>query len=308
MDENNSEPKNCERVRGHFDSYLSAELPAEIADKVSKHMENCPDCSAALAAQAQVKSVLQRAVRQESAADALRDRIRREIHMTPPRAVLPMMGGRWAFMTGGRLAFAALVLLIACLGIWSALILRHGRHANDSIIYQANLNHAVSEHTRELLNIGLSDHVHCALEEGFAKKHSTPEEMTHELGANYARLRPLIQEKIGTDYEVVVAHHCLTDGREFVHLILRNSETVLSLVITEKNKESFSVNDQIATLEPSGVAFYQNRAQDFAIAGFETPSHLAFVVSNLRAEDNLRIASQVAPSVCDFLARLKATA
>jgi hypothetical protein len=300
MEENNSEMNGCEKVRGCLDSYLSAELPVEITADVSKHLESCRDCSAALAEQAQLKQVLQRAVRQENASDALRERIRRVTRAAPPRAASPVTSVRWAF--------AALALLVACLGIWSALILRHGQQASDTTSYQANLARTVSEPTREMLNIGLSDHIECALENGFAKQHSTSAEMTRTLGANYARLLPLVQEKAGTDYEVVVAHHCIADGREFVHLILRNGETILSVVLTEKNGESFSGNDQIATLETSGMAVYQSRLQDFAVAGFETPKHLAFVVSNLRVEDNLRIAAQVAPSVRDFLARMEASA
>ncbi len=301
MDANNSEAKPCEKVRGCLDSYLSAELPSEIAADVSKHLESCGDCSAALAEQAQLKQVLQRAVRQENASDALRERIRR-VTRTVPRSTTAL------HVTSVRWAFAALALLIACLGIWSALTLRHGQQASDTTSYQANLARTVSEPTREMLNIGLSDHIECALENGFAKQHSTNAEMTRKLRANYARLLPLVQEKAGTDYEVVVAHHCIADGREFVHLILRNGETILSVVLTEKNGESFSGDDQIATLETSGVAVYQSRLQDFAVAGFETPKHLAFVVSNLHAEDNLRIAAQVAPSVRDFLAQMEASA
>jgi len=54
----------------------------------------------------------------------------------------------------------------------------------------------------------------------------------------------------------------------------------------------------------SGVKVYQ-AAQSYEISGFETAQYLAFVVSDLNAKNNLQVASNLAPSVHSFLAKLQ---
>jgi hypothetical protein len=45
--------------------------------------------------------------------------------------------------------------------------------------------------------------------------------------------------------------------------------------------------------------------QDFEVAAFETPEHIAFVVSKLEKRANLAIASNLAPAVRDLLGKLE---
>lgn len=56
------------------------------------------------------------------------------------------------------------------------------------------------------------------------------------------------------------------------------------------------------------MSIYRGRWQAYEVAGFEIREHLAFVVSNLRREENLELALRLAPSVHNFLAELETTA
>ena len=56
----------------------------------------------------------------------------------------------------------------------------------------------------------------------------------------------------------------------------------------------------------AGVPIYERAWQNVQVAGMETRDYLAFVVSNSTQDDNLRIASSLAPSVRDFLSNLEA--
>lgn len=304
----------CEQVQSRLDAYSGGELSAAINDEIGSHLEHCADCTEALEERARAKNYLQRAVRSETAPDALRQKIQNRIRANQPQAVAPFAqitpSSAWITppLAQRRLVFAAVPLLaVLCLGAWGIYSMWHRGQSSSAIHEATSVDRALSAQTSGLLDIGLGDHIHCALESGFADQHSTLEEMAHNLGADYSDLVPLMKEKAGAAYEVVVAHHCLYGERQFVHLILRNGETVLSLVITRKNGDSFSnKGSNSAASYASGVPLYQGRLRDFEVAGFETDSHLAFIVSNLKAADNLQVASNIAPSVRAFLSKLEA--
>jgi hypothetical protein len=106
-------------------------------------------------------------------------------------------------------------------------------------------------------------------------------------------------------YEIVVAHKCHVNKREFVHLVLKKHTEILSLAITKKNGETFPQSAMAAMLESAGVRLYEARLENYEVTGFETKDYLGFVVSSLDKEDNLQIASSIAPAVRDFLAKLE---
>ncbi len=105
---------------------------------------------------------------------------------------------------------------------------------------------------------------------------------------------PFIKGKLGNDYKIVAAHNCRVNKRDFAHLILRNDDKTLSVILAKKNGEELSLNDRN---EASDVVLYNGRTQDYTIAGFRTSEHLAFVVSNLKPDENARVASEIAPDV-----------
>jgi len=290
----------CEKMRSYLDSYLNDELLTETNHDILQHLETCANCSIALKTRVRVKNLLQHAVSVETAPLALRERIQRDIRTHNRRFGFPAVSAVLFTAGGYRPLLAASVLLIVCLAVWSALSLRN-QPPRFASIHENNSAQFPSGQAVNVLNIGLSDHIECAIHNGFAARRFTFDQMERELGATYAGLVPLVKERVGADYEIVVAHHCMTDGREFVHLILRNRETILSVVITEKNGESFSGKGQVIVSESSGVPLYQARLQNLEVTGFETKDYLAYIVSDSRPQDNLQLAASVAPFVRDFL-------
>jgi mycothiol system anti-sigma-R factor len=270
----NFEQKSCQRIRRYLDSYLSNELLAETNHEVLQHLEKCPACAAALETRARVKRLLQRAVLSESAPDGLREGIQKKIRSTPRR-------NNW------MLAVAAAVVL--ALGGWG--------------IWQSRFFHAAPDAAAALLEIGVGDHVHCALDSGFAERRFTAAQMDEKLGPEYAGLVPVVAAKASPEYEVVVGHRCNFAGRQFVHLVLRRQEKVLSLVITPRQSEAFPL-DLAAALNASGLSIHHARLRDLEAAGFETRHHLVFVVSNAAQEENLQLASNLGPAVKGYLDQL----
>jgi Putative zinc-finger len=279
------EPRSCEKIRSYLDSYLSNELLIETNHEVLKHLEGCRDCSAELENRAQLKGLLQKAVRKHQAPPALEQRIRNDI-----RARRSAIAFRSPYVHWSLAAAAALLLAV---GGWGALRLFK------------EVNGGLAERAMAVLRIGASDHIECAVNHEMSSRRFTFEDMSGSMGQEYIGLVPVVKERVPVGYEIVVAHKCHVNRREFVHLILKNQEKILSLVVTRKGADTFAGKNLIAALKTSGIPLYNGRAESYQVAGFESRDHLAFLVSNLGEGENLQIASSLAAPVREFLERVK---
>ena len=283
------EQNQCKKIRSYLDSYLSNELLVETNHEVLKHLDTCEACLDALADRVRVKNVLRKAVLRDDAPAGLRHRIEKDIRKTNSSS---SWLGQWVLV-----AAAAVVLLVGAVGVVRFTESRGERSRGQQ---------AAAKQTSQLLTIGLNDHSFCAIDHDLASRRFTRDEMTQKMGPEFAGLVGLVEQKAPGEYEVVIGHRCRFAGRAFVHLILRNRDTIISLAITRKNGESFPADGLSDALQASGVPLYESRIQDYEVTGFETRDYLAFVVSNLPKEENVRIASNLAPGVRDFLAKLEA--
>jgi len=289
--------RSCERYRRYFDAYLDNELLVETNQDVLQHLNSCPNCTRILEDRARVKELVRNAVKSEGApADLV-------------AAVRGNLGTRRAAFFGGNTTqwmMAAALLLLVIGGVsalrWGAII----RFAGKDGVLQA-----ASARVQEILRVGLIDHVHCAILSQRWKQLVTFEEMKsasgpQALGPEFVDLVPAMQAKLGSEFKVVQGHRCAANHRQYVHLIFTgNKGAILSLVITEKNGESFSKADAVAVMNASGIPIYEDRQGVLEIAGFESDRYLAYIVSNLDRDASLGIASQVAPMVHDHLHRLE---
>lgn len=284
----NFEDGHCKRIRSYLDSYLNNELMVETNHEVLTHLEKCEECARSLEDRARIKAQLKRAVMQEYAPAALRERIASDLRR----------GRGFSFnRVSLALAAAAAVLVIAAVTFFT-----WGPHKKQ-LSLQAQV--ATGDVAGQILKIGFDDHVFCAIDHKLADKQFAAEQMSERLGPDYAGLVALVREKIPQDYTVVVGHRCHYLGREFVHLIMRNQSDIVSLVITRKNAESFPANAAAAIAQAAGGPIYQSAWANQHVAGFETRDHLVFVVSTEPSDTNLQIAASLAPSVRDLLARLE---
>jgi hypothetical protein len=273
----------CETIEQDFDAYLDNELSPYAQRKVLDHVANCLACTGNLEARSRLKNTVKRAVTQQQVPDDLEKSIQEKLRNRQRRGVLSPYPWQWA------LAAAATVLV----AVGGFIVLR-----NDALI-------------EEIMHIGLIDHVHCTLELERWKKPVSFEEMQQAsgrsaLGPEFIEIIPLMKEKLGPEFEIVQGHHCRAEGRQYVHVIVTGQNgAILSLVISEKDGESFTPYQAAIILKP-GLPLYQHRQQDMEVAAFETDRFLAYVVSNLDGEANMRVASSLAPAVEGYLRRLGA--
>jgi len=135
-----------EHVLGRLSPFLDDELDPVASREVSRHLESCPECSAALARQRELGEGLRRDLEYHRAPDLLRARVLRDVHAAgrPDRA-------RWAAAPQWRWLGAAAGIVAVVGGAWMLTALPRER-ADD-----ATTREAVSGHIRSLMADHLTD-------------------------------------------------------------------------------------------------------------------------------------------------------
>jgi hypothetical protein len=284
------EDKSCQRILKLMDTYMSNELPTDDKVAVIDHLERCLTCAEELETRQRVKNALRHAVSgQEPARVDLQQRILNEIRPQSKR-------NYWWLAVA-----AAVVISVGSLGLFRWMSTRQ-----DSGISAPTGGHEIiSANNAEVFNIGLGDHIHCALDRDYSGGPRSFERMSRDMGPEYIGLVSLVKERVPQNYTIMVGHRCDFKGRNFVHLILTNQRTILSVILTKKQGESFDKSALAGALQASGAPLHRARLQDLEVAAFETRDHLAYVVSGLPQEEHLQLASKLAPSVRNFLGQLE---
>ncbi|MBS1857892.1 MAG: zf-HC2 domain-containing protein [Acidobacteria bacterium] len=285
----------CGHTREHLDAYLDHELPAETGSEILRHLETCPACAADAEARGTLKSRVRAAARAIVPPPELAVRVRLRLCEEPAR--------RWwqpAWGAAPRWAMAAAFALILGAGVWYT-----GRPqplpALDDRPAQGAFIRRISAGLAGVLRPGLADHVHCAVFRRYPANGPSAAEMLAELGS-YRDLLGAVSAAIPKSWHVVMAHRCSYQGRKYAHVILRDGDRLISLVVTRREQgESFSGMTPARTI--GGAAIYAAEAGGFRLGGFESGSYLAFVVSDLEPARNLEAASLLIRDVSRVLAQ-----
>jgi hypothetical protein len=287
----------CERYRRYFDAYLDNELLVETNQDVLQHLNSCTECTRILEGRARTKQLVRDAVTAEQAPPELVAALRSRLRTERP--------GFFASNTARWTMAAAAILLAAIVGVGGVQWGRIARLGGNGVFQ------TVSARVQDILRVGLVDHVHCTIVLQRWKQFVSFDEMKagtgrQALGPEFIDLVPAVQAKLGPEYKLVQGHRCVANHRQYVHLILTGKNgAILSLVITEKNNESFKDAAAVAVMKASGIPIYRDRQGILEIAGFESDKYLAYVVSNLDRDANLNVASLMAPTVYNHLHQLE---
>lgn len=288
----------CARFRKLLDEYLSNELTTKLKEEAFSHLERCPRCAEELEIRRRVKATLKRAVNHDDAApDMLRESVLIQLNASPRRSGQ----GAW------RLAVAAAVALIFG-GVVVTRLLTAQRDLKTSPQVEGRtivVDDAISAKNDEAFNLGLGDHVHCALHRDYSSGPRSFEQMSKDLGPDYSDLLTLVKDRSPQNFTMMIGHNCEYKGRNFVHLVLKNENTVLSVILTKRNGAGFDGTASASAQQNAGVPLFRARLQDQAVVGFQTRDYLAYIISSLPLEDHFQLAVGLAPSVHNFLAKLE---
>jgi anti-sigma factor (TIGR02949 family) len=291
----------CEKTRKYLDAYISNELMVETNYEVLRHIEGCPACAAEVDTRVRLRSRLKAAVNTQNVPPELQVRIREQIRTSRPGSWIHL---GWLRAGWPRLAGATAAALVVAAGLW----VNHSTERLPALADRPGQNtyiSRVSANLAAILKVGLGDHIHCAIFRKYPKDPQAVEKMEAELGPAYAGLLPVVRAGVPEGYKVIMAHQCSYDGRKFVHLTFEKDGGLLSLVVARRQTGE-SLDGLSPTGAASGVRIYQSAAGRYQVAGFEAGNFFAYVVSELRDQENLQVVENVAPAVRQFLMKTPA--
>ena len=292
---NKSNDLNCGRAIEQLDFYIDRELAAGEREELDRHLESCEPCTREAKTRIELRDRVRSAVRGTEAPAALRARIAGEISRTPAPRPRPSQWRQWS------VGIAAAVMVMVASG--TAYQLGHLRLTSKS---QESYLATISNQVSGIMRVGLGDHVHCAVFRKYPKQAPPPETIASDMGPQYLPLVKLIREHISPDLRVTMAHRCKYHGRPFVHLAMIDGTHLASLVIAERQPgETFQNSGLTPALSDQKLPVYHSNVQRFQIDGFQTASHLVYLISDLPKEANDRLMASVARPVHDFLKSLE---
>jgi hypothetical protein len=285
----------CEGIQKQLDSYFGPEASGSTREHedIAKHLAACQRCAEVVESRRKAKGMLKDAVHRQVTPPHLEAKIRRRLRESESRGF-----SVWLWVPVAALA-ATMALLF-----WIGPLDWRGQSEPWEMERAAQEQYIDSLYTHvvAVMRVGLGDHLHCAYFRKFPQGAPTAEEMAAKMGPEYAALIPAVREAVPSGNHVVMAHQCKYRGRQFVHMIVKGDNRLLSLVITRKQPgESLASPDLAAIRNAAGIPIYGATADRFEVAAFEAGDHLAFVVSDMGQNDHLAWAVGLAPAVHQFL-------
>ena len=180
-----------------LDSYIDRELsPVETA-ALELHLEDCVRCAGVMAGRAALRERLRHTVRDAVVPEGLAGRVRASVRKNSHV--------RWQ-VWWGPIALAAAILLAIGAGI--------SYQAFSSSYWTRSLYSEPGTNLPGIVQVGLTDHVKCAVPRKYRAQPESFEQMARDLGPKYADLLPVVEQHIPSDLRVVMAHQCRFEGRD----------------------------------------------------------------------------------------------
>ena len=263
----------CEQTSDLLDFYIDNELPAAEMTLVGAHLTGCTACREEMEARIATRERLRKAARSTPVPSRLtgKDFVNSAIERVP------------VYRRPAWLAVAAAIALAVSTAGYQVGHLRNSVSAQDEYIGK------ISGETAPIIRVGLKDHVHCAVFRKFPLNPPTVDEMAAKLGPEYADLIPAVQAQVPPEMKVVLSHKCRYNGRQYVHLVARGGDHLISLVIAKRGEGEAFEGDLKAVVNGAEGALYSAGEREYAIAGFETRQHLVYLISDLDQTRNLHM-------------------
>jgi len=279
--------RDCEQVGELLDFYIDRELPAAETATVAAHLAGCAQCRMAVDELAAFRMRLRSAAHSVPVPDEMAGRMIANAHRSE---VAPFRSPRLMAIA------AAAVLTIGVVGYQLG-------HLRDTAARQDSYLAQIAGETAPIMRVGLKDHVHCAVFRKLPARQPSFQEMTAELGPEYADLLPVLEKNTPPGMRVAMAHKCRYRGRQYVHLVATDGQHLMSLILAQREDgEAFEAELREVARE-SGAPLYSTGVRDYSIAGFETEKHLVYLVSDTDQTRNLRTLQAMTAPVREVLRR-----
>jgi anti-sigma factor (TIGR02949 family) len=286
----------CTETLRRLDAYVDNEIDTAAAGAVAAHIETCPACHEELELRRRLRNRLKQAVDSAPAAPYLQTKVLARVRASEPRPT-------W-FGVPRQIAAVAAMLLVSVGVTGIAYQLGHLRFTTKM---QESYIASISSRVAGIMRAGLGDHVHCGVFRKYSKADQPGlQQMESDLGPDYKGLLGVVAPHVPEGFHVVQGHRCKYHGRQFVHLIMKSDNQLISVVIARKQAgETFRNSTLVPVIEHGGVPIYHSNVQRFDMSGFETRDHLVYLISDAPATENRELMIALAPGIGNYLAKLE---
>lgn len=262
----------CREFQEVSESYLNDELLVETNHQILRHLDHCRECRVDFAHRQRLRRALSTAGKN---ADEFRISSEFSRSMSAELKAEALKVGLFEAVWQRKLVLVpvlSMLVLIASFGF-----LMWDRPASNAFVVQV---------LTDLAHLAVGSHKDCALEklglwETLASSSSPEKQHLEDVLA--VPLRASYSENV----EVLSVHECDFDGTRFKHVVLRDQDSIISLIIDENTKMLRDSVDSAIVINSEG---------GMQVASFVAQQKPMFVVSNLSEDDNLKIARVVSKS------------
>jgi hypothetical protein len=247
----------CRQIRELMDSYISGELTVESNHEVLRHLERCEACRSEVARRERTRALLVESFGAAPDASALGPRLAQ---------ALDREQHRWSRLTRYGSIAAALVLIVG-VGVWFS-------RPVDAAAFDDSVD----------------DHIICAL--------SYPPEATYDANRAAQALEPAYQSIVNAvahksgAYELIDAHMCPYQGRNYAHLVYRGNGKALSVFAETATRGRLPLT-------------HETPRKGFVTTGATTNGHQVFVVSDSEISPPPDVVRELMRSTLTFVKTLE---
>lgn len=239
--------RDCQQIRELLDSFLSDELSVETNHAVLRHLESCDACRVEVDRRRETRRLLSVALKSDEGDDVSELRARIATAIDADRTV------NWRRVARYWPIAAVIVLTVSATFWWTRSV--------DAAAYVDSAD----------------NHVYCT--------GTLPPDVQYDaarikeiLPGPFAGLVDAIGHKYG-DVELVDAHLCPYNGRDYVHAVYRDRGKLVSLFAEPSVHGGLPRSAHVAPLPQSDLTLHWTTLKGFEVDSVATPKHHLFVVS-----------------------------
>ena len=304
----------CSDFHKIVDSYLGDELLIETNHEVIAHLEACSACRRELAARRELRVQLRAAFASSAAlqpSPAFTNRLRAQLRAKALHETTTVTWGQW-------MAIAASILLIITAGLLATRQTAHNTSIELANSGRGNQNEATRiespqpNASRDAVNLFMAkaaelaagDHRDCAIDYKLAEEPISLEEAGRRYDRAYINLASAVmsqQKQLAGGMQFVEAHSCVFNGKRFGHIILKEGNHLVSVLVTDLDNAPSEIAAQSSPEARQAVV--NSSVGGYQVSYLATAKHGIFIVSDLEAARNSQIAGILVPSVYEHVKR-----
>lgn len=304
----------CKDFHKIADSYLGDELLIETNHEVLAHLEACPACRRELAARRELRAQLRAAFANSAALQptpAFMNRLHAQLRAKALCETTTVTRGRW-------MAIAASVLLLVTIGLLAMQIRtrdtatefagngggNQNQTAEVTLPPSSTMRDAVRLFMIEASGLAAGNHRDCAVDYKLAEAPISLEEAGRKYDRAYINLTSAVmsgQSELTKEIQFVEAHSCVFGGKRFGHVVLKEGEHLVSILVTDLDNAPTEVAAQSSS--EAHQAIVNSSVEGYQVSYLATAQHGIFIVSGLEAARNAQIAGVLAPAIYNHVKR-----